>query len=88
MKMLIAILKDNHAEPVSQALTAANFRVTRVASTSGFLRRGVVTLFLGIEDEQVEDAIEIIRSAAPESDNPQDTRATIFVTPVKKFTQI
>lgn len=88
MKMLIAILKDNHAETVSQALTAANFRVTRVASTSGFLRRGVVTLFLGIEDEQVDDAIEIIRSAAPAMDNPQDTRATIFVTSVKKFVQI
>lgn len=88
MKMLIAILKDSYAETVSQALTAANFRVTRVASTSGFLRRGVVTLFLGIEDEQVDDAIEIIRSATPEADNPQDTRATIFVTPVKKMVQI
>ncbi len=88
MKMLIAILKDNHAEPVSQALTAANFRVTRVASTSGFLRRGVVTLFLGIEDGQVDEAIEIIRATAPEADNPQDARATIFVTPVKKFVQI
>ncbi len=86
--MLIAIIKDSHAEPVSQALIAANFRITRVASTSGFLRRGVVTFFIGVEDTQVDEAIEIVHTAAPEMDNPQDTRATIFVTPVKKFVQI
>ena len=44
MKMIIAIVKDHDADPVTQALTNENFRVTRIASTGGFLRSGVATL--------------------------------------------
>ena len=46
MKMIILILKDNDSDAVTQALTSAQYRVTRVASTGGFLRSGVVTLLL------------------------------------------
>ena len=88
MKMLIVILKDNHADPVTHALTAADFRVTRVASTSGFLRRGVVTLFSGMEDELVDEAIDIVKSAIPEAENSQDVWATIFVTPLSDFQKV
>ena len=38
MKMIIVIIKDTDAEHVTQALTANDFRVTRIASTGGFLR--------------------------------------------------
>ena len=38
MKMIIVIVKDSDAEQVTQALTSSNFRVTRIASTGGFLR--------------------------------------------------
>ena len=46
MKMMIMIVKDQDADTLTSELTAANFRVTRVASTGGFPRSGVVTLFL------------------------------------------
>ena len=42
MKMIIVIVKDADAEQVTQSLTVNNFRVTRIASTGGFLRSGVV----------------------------------------------
>jgi len=88
MKMMIVILKDNLADSVTHALTSADFRVTRVASTSGFLRRGVVTLFSGMEDDLVDEAIGLIRSAIPEMENAQESGATIFVAPLNNFQKI
>jgi len=87
MKMMIAILKDADADQVIQSLTAAEFRVTRVASTGGFLRSGVVTLLIGLEDEHVETAIQVIRAQVSKPD-AQESRATLFVVPVQRFEQI
>ena len=61
MKMIIAIVKDNDADILTQAFTAGSFRVTRVASTGGFMRSGVVTMLLGVDDNQVDAAIQIVR---------------------------
>ena len=87
MKMLIAIFKDSDADNVTQALTAESFRVTRIASTGGFLRHGTVTLLVGVEADKVDDAIALMRShTAPASGS--EKRATIFVVPVERFEQI
>jgi len=87
MKMIIAILRDQDLEAVTQALTAADFRVTRIASTGGLLRRGVATLLAGVEDERVEAAIQVVReNVAPGGEG--EKRATIFVVPVDKFMQV
>ena len=87
MKMIILILKDSDSDGVTQALTASDYRVTRVASTGGFLRSGVVTLLLGVDDDRVDSAIELIRGklAKPTS---TEKRATLFVVPVEKFEQV
>lgn len=87
MKMIIAIVRDADLESVSQALTSADFRVTRIASTGGLLRRGVATLLAGVEDERVEAALQIIRQALTPA-QAEEKRATIFVVPVEQFTQV
>jgi uncharacterized protein YaaQ len=87
MKMIIVIVKDADAEPVTQALTASDFRVTRIASTGGFLRSGVVTLLIGVDDERVETGIQVIRDQMGES-NSKESRATLFVVPVQRFEQV
>lgn len=87
MKMMIAIIKDSDADQVIQALTTAEFRVTRVASTGGFLRSGVVTLLIGVEDERVESGIQVIRDQLRRP-HPAESRATLFVVPVQRFDQI
>ena len=61
MKLIVVILRDNDNEPVSQGLIQQGFRVTRIASTGGFLRRGMSTLMIGVEDDRVEQAIAVIR---------------------------
>ena len=57
MKMIILILKDSDSDSITQALTSAQYRVTRIASTGGFLRSGVVTLLLGVRDERSLDGV-------------------------------
>jgi len=87
MKMIILIVKDSDADNVTQALTSDQYRVTRVASTGGFLRSGVVTLLLGVLDERVESALELIRSKLPPLPSGE-RRATLFVVPVERFEQV
>ena len=85
MKMIIVIVKDHDADTLTQALTAGDYRVTRIASTSGFLRSGVVTLLLGVEDEQVDPAVQLMRENLGSSN---EKKATLFVVPVQRFEQV
>ena len=87
MKMIILILRDQLADGLTAALTGAQYRVTRIASTGGFLRSGTTTMLLGVEDAQVEPAISLIRSTVgPPS--PEGPRGTLFVVPVSRFEQV
>lgn len=88
MKMIVAILRDEDSENVSQALISANLRVTRIASTGGFFRRGVTTLMIGLENDRVDDAIHIIRENCSPPIEPGTKCATLFVIDVAHFEQI
>lgn len=87
MKMIILIVKDHDADTITQALTSAEYRVTRVASTGGFLRSGVVTLLLGVDDDRVDSAIGLVREKLG-SAHAGEKRVTLFVVPVERFEQI
>lgn len=88
MKLIIAIIKDEDNDAVSRALTKQEFRVTLIASTGGFLRSGRSTLLVGVEDDQVDAALDIIRKACKQPKDAQEKRATIFVLKVAQFTQL
>jgi uncharacterized protein YaaQ len=83
MKLIIAIVPDNESDTVSHALTSASYRVTQVASTGGFLRRGNATLLVGIEDEQLEDALQILRKSRTATAG--DKRGVVFVLKVDQY---
>lgn len=85
MKMMIVIVKDHEADPLTEAFTSGNYRVTRIASTGGFLRSGVVTLLLGVNDNQVESALQLMREKLGSS---EEKKATIFVVPVERYEQV
>jgi len=87
MKMVILILKDSDSDLITQTLTSAQYRVTRVASTGGFLRSGVATLLLGVLDERLESALELIRAKLTPLPSGEK-RATLFVVPVERFEQV
>lgn len=85
MKMILAILRDEDNERVSQGLLTQGFRVTRIASTGGWLRRGNTTLMIGVENDQVDPAIEIIRANCQAQVDPDQHRATLFVLNVAQY---
>jgi len=88
MKLIIAIINDNDNESVSQALVAGGFRVTRIASTGGFFRRGSSTLMIGVADDKVDAAIVALRSGVTTPADAGANRATLFVLNIENFTQI
>ena len=60
MKMITAIVNYKDTNKVCQALSTNGFEHTRLATTGGFLRAGNTTLLMGVEDERLEEALEII----------------------------
>ena len=88
MKLIIAILRDEDSEPVSNALVEAGFRVTRIASTGGFLRRGSTTLMIGVEEDMVDHAFQIVRECCAPVVETGIRRATLFVLNVDRFAQV
>jgi uncharacterized protein YaaQ len=88
MKLIITIISDSDNDPVSQALVGKDFRVTHIASTGGFLRKGSSTLMIGVNDERVDEAIEVIRTTTTPVNDPMLKRATVFVINVENYLQI
>ncbi len=88
MKLIVAILNDKDSEPVSHALITNNFRVTRIASSGGFLRRGSSTLMIGVEAEKVDEAIQLIRDNCPAPEETGLKSASLFVLNVADFEQL
>jgi uncharacterized protein YaaQ len=88
MKLIVAILRDEDSDHVSQSLISSGFRVTRIASTGGFLRRGSTTFMIGVEDEKVDEAIQLVQDSCTVSIEPSIKRATLFVLNVEKYSQI
>jgi len=88
MKMIITIVRDIDDSRVIDQLVVQGYRVTRLASTGGFLRRGNVTLLIGVEDDQqVEKVIELLRETCSPGDATYH-RATLFVVEAEHFEQI
>ncbi len=85
MKLIMTIVSDADSTSVSQALIEKEFRVTLIASTGGFLRRGQNTLLVGCEDEKTEEALQIIRESVSHSEAEAGHRASIFVVKVDDY---
>jgi len=60
MKLIVAIVSSDDANKVQKALVKERFFSTRLSTSGGFLRSGNVTFMIGINDEKVPRALEII----------------------------
>ena len=59
--MYIIVRQDNESDVVN-ALINENFRITKLATSGGFLRRGNTTLFSCVDDNDVDKAINIVKN--------------------------
>ena len=60
MKLVLAIVQDDDAMDLIEELTDKSFRVTKLATTGGFLKSGNTTLMIGVEKEVVKDVVKVI----------------------------
>jgi uncharacterized protein YaaQ len=61
MKMIMAIVQADDVVAITDALVTAGYRVTRIATTGGWLRRENTTLLMGVEDRQVNHALRVLQ---------------------------
>jgi uncharacterized protein YaaQ len=93
-KLIIAVVQNEDADAVVDALLEAEYRATRLASTGGFLRRGNTTLMIGADEDQVDAVLDLIRrharsGAAPAAaDEPQPAAATVFVLDLEEYQRL
>ena len=60
MKLILAIVNNDDAHSVSTSLSREGFSVTKISSTGGFLMSGNSTFLMGVENENIDRAMEII----------------------------
>lgn len=80
-RLIITVVHRDDAEQVNQALIDAAYGTTRIDAQGGFLRRGNAVLLVGVRADQVDGAIEIIRtnSSKRAADRGGSTYGIVFV---------
>ena len=61
MKLIVAIVHNEDAGPLVDALLEREYRTTRLQSSGGFLKQSNATIMVGVDDEKVEDVMAIVR---------------------------
>lgn len=61
MKMILAVINHDDASNVIQHLMQEGYSITKLSTTGSFLRVGNVTILVGVEDDKLDHAIEIIK---------------------------
>jgi len=61
MKLIMAIVQDKDSNRFANEFIDANIRATKLSSTGGFLKAGNSTFIIGLEDDRVQDALELIK---------------------------
>lgn len=93
-KLIIAVVQNEDADNVVDALLEDEFRATRLASTGGFLRRGNTTLMVGADEGQIDRIMDLVRSNARSNSTSSDgsevqsAAATVFVLDLEDYQRL
>lgn len=68
MKLIIAIVQDDDAGELIDVLTDGGYRVTKLATTGGFLKSGNTTLMIGVEAKNVDEVLDMIEDVCKTRD--------------------
>lgn len=55
MKLMICVVQNRYRNALESGLKEKNYRMTELASSGGFLKRGSTTFLIGISEEHVEE---------------------------------
>jgi uncharacterized protein YaaQ len=62
MKLIVAIVHNEDAGALVDALLDREYRATRLHSSGGFLKQSNATIIVGVEDDQVDAIVDIVRA--------------------------
>lgn len=93
MKLIVAIIDDDFSSKVVKALMTEKIRATKLASTGGFLSSGNTTLFIGVEDERIDEIMKLISDQCKNKkvrngEVELTVGASMFVMPVEGYVRI
>jgi uncharacterized protein YaaQ len=60
-KLVLAVVQDDDAQTLIDVVVARGYRVTRMNTVGGFLRKGNATLLMAIEERHVVGLLYLIR---------------------------
>ncbi len=61
MKLVVAIVHNEDAGALVDALLEREYRATRLHSSGGFLKQSNATVIVGVEEPQVDEVLGIVR---------------------------
>lgn len=61
LKLVIVIAADTDADRLMKELVERGHPATKIGSTGGFLHRGNATILSGVEENEVEDVLDLVR---------------------------
>jgi len=61
VKLIFAIVHNEDAGALVDALLEHEYRTTRLQSSGGFLKQSNATIIIGVEDDKVADVMAIVR---------------------------
>ena len=89
MKLITAVIGKKDLNPVCDALREAGYSFTKIPTSGGFLRNSNMTLLIGVEDDKLAHAVELINQNCKSRTEQNEDRkarvggATLFVTDVE-----
>ncbi|MGL4847644.1 MAG: cyclic-di-AMP receptor [Clostridium sp.] len=78
MKLVITIVSDDDSELLMDKLTENEFRVTKLATTGGFLKSGNTTLLIGVAKSEIDRVMGIIKDTCKKREEIMVTPAPII----------
>ena len=79
MKLIMAIVQDKDSNRLANEFIDANIRATKLSSTGGFLKAGNSTFIIGLEDERVQDALELIKKTCQSRKQNVSTPMSLYI---------
>lgn len=93
MKMVVAVVRDEFAAPLTEQLAQRGYGATKLASTGGFLKKGQSTFLVGVPVDKLDDVMGLIRtSVVPAKAGAQgetaESGATVFVLDIARMIKV
>lgn len=75
--LMMTIVQADDAAPVIATLTKARYRLTRINTVGSFLKKGNVTLLIGVTADHVDKVLQIMQAACRQCTQPTPVKSGI-----------